>query len=211
MDHRRLRRRAARCATPEETVDGIFVRRFRNLHNGLAYHRQLYLPLGILKAPWHDLVEFDVVHIHSHRHLLEALVGAAALRRRHPLRLHRQRHGAADRALRADQARPRPARRRRHPRARGGLRRGLGGRGAALPARSASTREPRARHSQRRPPGRVRRPAAARQLPPRLRPRRRAADGLRRQDHAAQGRRRAAARPGAPARRRCGWSSPATS
>lgn len=68
----------------EAVVDGIFVRRFRNLHNGLAYHRQLYLPLGILQAPWHDLAEFDVVHIHSHRHLLEALVGAAALRRQIP-------------------------------------------------------------------------------------------------------------------------------
>lgn len=73
-----------RCAPTEETVDGIFVRRFRNLHNGLAYHRQLYLPLGILKAPWQDLGEFDVVHVHSHRHLLEALVGAAAVRRRIP-------------------------------------------------------------------------------------------------------------------------------
>lgn len=73
-----------RLREPETRVDGIFVRRFRNLHNGLAYHRQLYLPLGILKAPWHDLLEFDVVHIHSHRHLLEALVGAAAAQRRIP-------------------------------------------------------------------------------------------------------------------------------
>lgn len=73
-----------RCTPAEETIDGIFVRRFRNLHNGLAYHRQLYLPLGILKAPWHDLAEFDVVHVHSHRHLLEALVGAAAVQRRIP-------------------------------------------------------------------------------------------------------------------------------
>ena len=70
-----------RLHEPEAVVDGIFVRRFRNLHNGLAYNRQLYLPLGILKAPWHDLIEFDIVHIHSHRHLLEALVGAAAARR----------------------------------------------------------------------------------------------------------------------------------
>ena len=73
-----------RLREPETTVDGIFVRRFRNLHNGLAYHRQLYLPLGILKAPWQDLREFDIVHIHSHRHLLEALVGAAAAKRRIP-------------------------------------------------------------------------------------------------------------------------------
>lgn len=73
-----------RLREPETTIDGIFVRRFRNLHNGLAYHRQLYLPLGIIKAPWHDLLEFDIVHIHSHRHLLEALVGAAATQRRIP-------------------------------------------------------------------------------------------------------------------------------
>lgn len=73
-----------RLREPEASVDGVFVRRFRNLHNGLAYHRQLYLPLGILKAPWRDLAEFDIVHIHSHRHLLEALVGAAAARRRIP-------------------------------------------------------------------------------------------------------------------------------
>jgi len=73
-----------RLAEPEAAVDGIFVRRFRNLHNGLAYHRQLYLPLGILWAPWQDLAEFDVVHVHSHRHLLEALVGAATGRRRIP-------------------------------------------------------------------------------------------------------------------------------
>jgi glycosyltransferase involved in cell wall biosynthesis len=70
-----------RLREPETVIDGMFVRRFRNLHNGLAYHRQLYLPLGILKAPWHDLLEFDIVHIHSHRHLLEALVGAAATQR----------------------------------------------------------------------------------------------------------------------------------
>ena len=33
---------AQRMRDVETTVDGIFVRRFRNLHNGLAYHRQLY-------------------------------------------------------------------------------------------------------------------------------------------------------------------------
>ncbi len=68
----------------EAFVEGIHVRRFRNLSNRLAYHRQLYLPPGILLAPWRDLVYFDLVHIHSHRHLLEALVGAAAARRRIP-------------------------------------------------------------------------------------------------------------------------------
>lgn len=77
-EHSRLR------GAPEEFIDGMHVRRFRNLSNHLAYHRQLYLPPGIALAPWRDLAAFDLVHIHSHRHLLEALVGAAALRRHIP-------------------------------------------------------------------------------------------------------------------------------
>jgi glycosyltransferase involved in cell wall biosynthesis len=75
---------ARRCRPLEAEIDGIRVRRFRNLHNGVAYHRQLYLPLGILLAPWRDLDQFDVVHVHSHRHLLEAAVGAAATRQAVP-------------------------------------------------------------------------------------------------------------------------------
>ena len=65
----------------ETTVDGIFVRRFRNLSNWLAYHRQLYLPPGLLGAAIRDLGEFDLVHFHSHRHFLQAVVGTAARRR----------------------------------------------------------------------------------------------------------------------------------
>jgi glycosyltransferase involved in cell wall biosynthesis len=70
-----------RLREQEIVIDGITVRRFRNLSNSLAYHRQLYLPPGLVVAPWGDLTGFDLVHIHSHRHLLEGLVGAAAQRR----------------------------------------------------------------------------------------------------------------------------------
>jgi glycosyltransferase involved in cell wall biosynthesis len=70
-----------RLREQEIVIDGITVRRFRNLSNSLAYHRQLYLPPGIVLAPWGELSGFDLVHIHSHRHLLQALVGAAAARR----------------------------------------------------------------------------------------------------------------------------------
>ncbi len=73
-----------RCRPLEAEVDGIRVRRFRNLHNGVAYHGQLYLPLGILPVPWRHLDRFDIVHVHSHRHLLEAVVGAAARRQAIP-------------------------------------------------------------------------------------------------------------------------------
>jgi glycosyltransferase involved in cell wall biosynthesis len=70
-----------RLPEQETTVDGIFMRRFRNLSNRLAYDRQLYLPLGVWGAAQRDLDEFDLVHIHSHRHFLEAVVGTVAQRR----------------------------------------------------------------------------------------------------------------------------------
>lgn len=70
-----------RLPEQETTVDGIFIRRFRNLSNRLAYDRQLYLPLGVWGAAQRDLDEFDLVHIHSHRHFLEAVIGSAAQRR----------------------------------------------------------------------------------------------------------------------------------
>jgi hypothetical protein len=196
-----------RLREPETTVDGIFIRRFRNLHNGLAYHRQLYLPLGMCKAPWHDLLEFDIVHIHSHRHLLEALVGAAAAahdasRTSSPAtaRCPRSRRYVLVKA-RARPARRRPVFSRAPPRCIAvsevevaavravGV---AGGRIRVIPTASASMSSPCCRR------------AAAFAVPmvsatP--------ADRLRRQDHAAQRRRRAAARPGAvagrgPARRR---------
>ena len=66
-----------RLREQEIVVDGIVVRRFRNLSNTLAYHRQMYLPPGIFRAVY-GVANFDVVHIHSHRHILEAVVGGAA-------------------------------------------------------------------------------------------------------------------------------------
>ncbi len=70
----------SRIAERETEVDGIFVRRFWNLSNGLAYHRQLYLPPGMWLSSRRELAGFDLVHIHSHRHLLQAYLGAATRR-----------------------------------------------------------------------------------------------------------------------------------
>jgi len=70
-----------RLPEQETTVDGIVVRRFWNVSNSLAYDRQLYLPLGIWGAAARDLEEFDILHIHSHRHLMEAVVARAARKR----------------------------------------------------------------------------------------------------------------------------------
>jgi glycosyltransferase involved in cell wall biosynthesis len=69
-----------RAAEPSLSVDGIRVRRFRNLSNRLAYDRQLYLPIGFRRAARRDLGGFDLVHVHSHRHLLEVWAARAARR-----------------------------------------------------------------------------------------------------------------------------------
>lgn len=63
---------------PEAKVDGIAVRYFPNLSNSLAYHRQLYLPVGFWSYARRHIGEFDLVHIHSHRHALEVIASAAA-------------------------------------------------------------------------------------------------------------------------------------
>jgi glycosyltransferase involved in cell wall biosynthesis len=62
------------------TVDGIEIGYFPNLSNWLAYHRQLYLPRALRAHAWRHVAEFDVVHLHSHRHLLQPLVVRPARR-----------------------------------------------------------------------------------------------------------------------------------
>jgi glycosyltransferase involved in cell wall biosynthesis len=70
--------RDSRLGSAETVVDGIRVRRFRNLSNRLAHDFQLYLPLAIFAVAGERVREFDVVHIHSHRHLLQLAVANAA-------------------------------------------------------------------------------------------------------------------------------------
>ena len=70
---RRLRERTA-------VVDDIGIRRFPNLSNWLAYHRQLYLPWRLWPYARRHVREFDLVHLHSHRHLLQPAVAGPARR-----------------------------------------------------------------------------------------------------------------------------------
>src|SRR5262249_39320594 len=73
-----------RVSAPEGIVDGVGVRYFPNASNDLAYHRQLYLPRGLWSHARRHVGEFDLVHIHSHRHVLEAIAAHAARRARRP-------------------------------------------------------------------------------------------------------------------------------
>ncbi len=58
----------------ETTVDGITVRYFRNVSNGLAYHYQLYLPRGMRQVVKKTIANFDVIHLHGHRNFLNTIV-----------------------------------------------------------------------------------------------------------------------------------------
>jgi glycosyltransferase involved in cell wall biosynthesis len=65
---------------PRRTPDGVDERVFPNLSNVLAYHLQLFVPLGLgryLKRHVHD---FDVAHLHACRNLPGA-IAASHLRR----------------------------------------------------------------------------------------------------------------------------------
>jgi len=73
-----------RLGERETVVEGIRVEHFPNWSNDLAYHRQLYLPRGLWTHARRHITDFDVVHVHSHRHLLQILVGAAARRAGRP-------------------------------------------------------------------------------------------------------------------------------
>ncbi len=70
--------RDSRLGSAETVVDGMRVKRFRNLSNRLAHDFQLYLPPGIFAAAREQIDRFDIVHIHSHRHLLQLAVAKAA-------------------------------------------------------------------------------------------------------------------------------------
>lgn len=70
--------RDSRLGSERAVVDGIRVRRFRNVSNRLAHDFQLYLPRGVFAAARTIVADFDVVHIHSHRHLLQVAVANAA-------------------------------------------------------------------------------------------------------------------------------------
>ena len=65
---------------PVRTLDGLRVLTSRNVSNSLAYHQQLFLPLGsgeLLDA----LPPVSLVHLHGHRHLLNNRAVAWAKRR----------------------------------------------------------------------------------------------------------------------------------
>ncbi len=66
---------------PTAGADGaVAVRVFPNVSNRVAYHLQLFTPVGLHGFLAGAAADFDVGHVHGYRHLV-GVIGAAALRR----------------------------------------------------------------------------------------------------------------------------------
>lgn len=63
-----------RIKETEETIDGIKVRRFRNVSNSAAYKHNLFLSPGMLFTIRKELPSFDIIHIYEYRTLQNILV-----------------------------------------------------------------------------------------------------------------------------------------
>jgi glycosyltransferase involved in cell wall biosynthesis len=59
---------------------GVCVRTFPNRSNRLAYHLQVFTPIGLRAWLAREVPRFDAVHVHAHRHALEAQAAAACAR-----------------------------------------------------------------------------------------------------------------------------------
>lgn len=73
----------SRVIEREETLDGIRVRRFRNLSNTVAYRHNIFVSPGMLTA-MAGLAGFDVIHLHEYRTLQNTLVHYHAVKLRVP-------------------------------------------------------------------------------------------------------------------------------
>jgi glycosyltransferase involved in cell wall biosynthesis len=78
--------RDSRCAQDgkEASFDGAKVFYFKNLSNRLAYDYQLFLPIGLKGFVQKTVSDFDIIHLHGHRHLLNNIVHRYALKFRKP-------------------------------------------------------------------------------------------------------------------------------
>lgn len=79
-----------------EEVDGIQVRRFRNLSNSLAFRQKIFLPTGMIAFARKYVKDFDIIHCHELRALPSALVGHYAQRHKVPYVMHF--HGSVGRS-----------------------------------------------------------------------------------------------------------------
>jgi len=81
----------------EEVIDGIKVRRFKNLSNTIAYNHNIFLSPGILLGAKRRLKSFDIIHMHEYRTIQNIIVHRYAMKYGIPYVL--QAHGSLPRIM----------------------------------------------------------------------------------------------------------------
>lgn len=74
----------SRADLAKEDIEGIQVRRFRNVSNYLAWHQQLFLPTETGEFLREHLQDFDIVHLHMFRTFQNVAVHRVATRKNVP-------------------------------------------------------------------------------------------------------------------------------
>src|SRR5437762_4803651 len=73
LPNREAARSRFRARPPSRTADGVELRVFPNISNRLAYHLQLFLPIGLNTYLSEFAGHFDVAHLHACRNVPGAL------------------------------------------------------------------------------------------------------------------------------------------
>jgi glycosyltransferase involved in cell wall biosynthesis len=63
-----------RIKEKQEVVDGIVIKRFRNISNYVAFHHRIFLTPGMIPAIKNNIKKFDIVHLNDFRTLQNLLV-----------------------------------------------------------------------------------------------------------------------------------------
>ena len=90
-------RSRVRAQSDNVDVDGVEIRRFRNLSNSLAHDHHLFLAPGMVWAAKRQMRTFDVVHLHEYRTSQNVVIHHYAKRHRIPYVL--QAHGSLPRIM----------------------------------------------------------------------------------------------------------------
>lgn len=87
----------SRVKDKKEVIDGVEIKRFKNLSNALAFKYNVSLPLGMFPELRRTLSSFDIVHLHEYRTILNIAVHHYAKKYGIPYVL--QAHGSVPRRL----------------------------------------------------------------------------------------------------------------
>jgi len=86
-----------RITKKEEIIDGIRVKRFRNLSNSFAYHHNIYLAPNMNSEIKKELNKFDIIHLHDYRNMQNITVHNYA--RKYGIPYVLQAHGSLPRIM----------------------------------------------------------------------------------------------------------------